>query len=150
MDNNIRRMSAKQQKEAYAQYLRAKERKVAGTAYDFDTWRNEMETYLNRHASRYGKGFTNEQVKEANRKITAAGDYTGKQKAALRKSYQRYKDAISEGINPAEGDSEELTFWQDLEDKYPELAKEGLGGNWALISGFLTAYSGNWNEYFNS
>ena len=129
---------------------RAKERKVAGTAYDFDTWRNEIETYLNRHASVYGKGFTNEQVKEANRKIISAGDYSGKQKAALRRSYLRYKDALDEGVNPQDTDNEELMFWQELEEEYPELAKEGLGGNWALVSKFLVAYSGNWNEYFNS
>lgn len=139
----IRRLSSGQLKRYYQEYLRAKETKYAGAAMDFNTWRNEIEEYLNRHASVYGKGFSNTQVEAANRKFMESGNYSGKQKSALRASFERAVAGTPEN-------DKEQAFWDDFRAKNPNISAKNFGNNWAVIYSFLETNSGNWNTYFNS
>ena len=150
MDNKITYLTGKQLNKYYQEYLRAKQTTHASIAHregetailDARLWRAEIEQYLNYHEKPIGRTFSQEQIRAANKRLMEQGNFTGKQKSAIRASMER---GFSGG-----GTEEENEFWEAFREKHPNINNSNIGGHWALISDFLSGYSGNWKEYFNS
>lgn len=150
MDNKITYLTGKQLNKYYQEYLRAKHTTHASIAHregesailDARLWRAEIEQYLNYHEKPMGRTFSQEQIRAANKKLMEQGNFTGKQKSAIRASMER-------GF-AGTGTEEEVGFWRSFSEKHPNITEKNIGGYWALVSDFLSGYSGNWKEYFNS
>ena len=163
-DGPIGFMSQKQSRQAWETYLNLKQDKYAGEAMDYNTWRNEMEEYLNSHAkTEYQSGpihFSNNDIHKANRRMALRKAWTDKQEAVLEKSYDKAV-AIEKEIAEAakDGDTEKVKvlsedenyqMWRDFRKANPNFTRTGIRANQGKIYGYLKDYSGNWNEYFNS
>ena len=142
MDNRpIRYLTPSQIKQYYAEYVSAKRKNIAGDIMSQETWTNEMETYLDRHAKQTGPTYSKTAIKEAQRKMLLRDHFTDKQFTALAESF---KKALKDG------DDEASAMWVELKKKYPHIDPYNMRANAGQIYQFLKNYSGDWNEYFNS
>lgn len=142
MDNRpIRYLTPSQIKQYYAEYVAAKRRNIAGDIMSQETWTDEMETYLDRHAKQSGPTYSKTAIKDAQRKILLRDHFTEKQFSALSESYKR---ALKNEKD------EHAEMWRELKKKYPNIDPYNMRQNAGKIYQFLKDYSGDWNEYFNS
>lgn len=147
MDNRkIRRLTKAQIDEYYAEYRKQSHTYKEG-AMDKITWTAVMEENLNRHAVDQSEHFSKTAIKNANRKIILADQFSYKQKEALRESFKRGLVApITEGMS----DIDEAKMWKEFKKTHPEITPYNISQYANVFYQWLTSYSGEWNQYFNS
>lgn len=146
MDNQIRRLTKAQIDEYYAEY-----RKLSNTykesPMDKITWAAVMEENLNRHATDKGAHFSKTAIKNANRRIILADQFSYKQREALRESFKR---GLAAPVTEKTSDIDEARMWKEFKKAHPEVTPYNISQHTNVFYQWLTGYSGDWNQYFNS
>ena len=129
------RLTPEQVDKFYKEYTTQKDKKFAGDILDKKIWKSELELYLNQESVNMA-GWTNTEIRKANRLLLRQGSWSNKQEKALIKNFSNDAEAVS-GL-AAEYNIREVDV--------PNFIKNNQG----YVYAFLRNYSENWNEYFNS
>ena len=129
------RLTLEQVDKFYNEYVTQKDKKFAGDILDKKIWKSELELYLNQESANIA-GWTNTEIRKANRLLLRQGSWSNKQEKALIKNFSNDAEAVS-GLAAEYG---------IRETDVPNFIKNNQG----YVYAFLRNYSENWNEYFNS
>jgi len=129
------RLTPEQVDKFYKEYTIQKDKKFAGDILDKKIWKSELELYLNQESMNVA-GWTNTEIRKANRLLMRQGSWSNKQERALLNNFMKDPEAVASLA------AEYNVRIQDV----PNLIKNNQG----YVYAFLRNYSDNWNEYFNS
>ena len=129
------RLTLEQVDKFYNEYVTQKDKKFAGDILDKKIWKSELELYLNQESANIA-GWTNTEIRKANRLLLRQGSWSNKQEKILLKNFSKDAEAVS-GL---------AAEYNIRETDVPNFIKNNQGHVYA----FLKSYSSNWNEYFNS
>lgn len=131
-----RKLTAEQVDRFYKDYVRMKTQgNYAGNVLDKKVWQNQVEELLSEDAT--GNNWSNTEIRKASHQVARKDSWSRQRVQALERNLAKETNAdVVEAIKREFGENVSI----------PTLIRQKQG---ALFQ-FLTAYSGNWNEYFNS
>jgi hypothetical protein len=131
-----RKLTVEQEDKFYADYVRMKTKgNYAGKVLDKKVWKNQVEEMLSEDAT--GKNWSNTEIRKASHQLARNDSWSRRQVQALERNLAKETNAdVIEALKAEFGDNVSI----------PNLIRQKQG----VMFGFLTGYSDNWNEYFNS
>ena len=129
------RLTPEQVDKFYNEYTTQKDKKFAGDILDKKIWKSELELYLTQESTNIA-GWTNTEIRKANRLLLRQGSWSDKQEKALLRNFMNDPQAVID-----------LAAEYDIRvQDVPNLIRNNQG----YVYAFLRNYSKDWNEYFNS
>lgn len=131
-----RKLTAEQVDRFYADYVRMKTKgNYAGNVFDRDVWQNQVEELLGEDAT--GKNWSNTEIRKASHQVARTDSWSRKQVQQLEKNLTKEVNAdVVRAIKEEFGENASIST----------LVRQKQG----VLFQFLSAYSGDWNQYFNS
>lgn len=131
-----RKLTKEQVDKFYTDYVRMKTKgNYAGKVLDEKVWKNQVEELLSEDAT--GVNWSNTEIRKASHQIARSDSWSRKQVQQLEKNLTKEVNAdVVAAIKEEFGENVSIST----------LARQKQG----LLFQFLSAYSGDWNQYFNS
>lgn len=131
-----RKLTVEQEEKFYNDYVRMKTQgNYAGKVLGKKVWKNQVEELLSEDAT--GKNWSNTEIRKASHQVARTDSWSRRQIQALERNLAKETNAdVVEAIKQEFGSNISI----------PNLIRQKQG----VMFGFLTGYSDNWNEYFNS
>lgn len=131
-----RKLTVEQEDKFYNDYVRMKTQgNYAGKVLDKKVWKNQVEELLSEDAT--GKNWSNTEIRKASHQVARTDSWSRKQVQQLEKNL-----AKEANVDVVSAIKEE--FGENVSISTLVRQKQGV------LFQFLSAYSDNWNEYFNS
>lgn len=137
------RLTKEQIDRFYNDYVRIKTKgNYAGIPMEREVWRNQMEELLVEEAT--GKNWSNTEIRRVSH-LLARGD------AWSRKKVNAFEYYMTKEFDPNdELGAERDKLLEAIREEFGEDPRKVLRQKQGALFQFLLAYSGDWNQYFNS